>query len=68
MNGMLEAGYHGVPMICVPFFADQFDNAVTTKHFGVGEVLLKEQMTKENLANAINTVLNNSRLVDSYTY
>ena len=64
---MLEAGYHGVPMICVPFFADQFDNCVTAKHVGMGEVLYKEQMTEENLANAINTVLSNSRLVDSYT-
>ena len=61
---MLEAGYHGVPMICVPFFGDQFDNCVTAKHVGMGEVLYKEQMTEENLANAINTVLNNSRLVE----
>ena len=28
MNGILEAAYHGVPMICVPFSGDQFDNAV----------------------------------------
>ena len=58
---MLEAGYHGVPMICVPFFGDQFDNAVAAKHFGIAEILMKETITKESLAKAINTVLNNCR-------
>lgn len=61
MNGMLEASYHGVPMICVPFFGDQFDNSVAAKHFGVAEILYKEQITENNLVNAINTVLHNSR-------
>ena len=61
MNGMLEAGYHGVPMICVPFFGDQFENSVAAKHFGVAEILYQEQITENNLVNAINTVLHNSR-------
>ena len=51
MNGMLEAGYHGVPIICVPFFADRFDNAVIAKHVGMWEALQQELMTEENLAN-----------------
>ena len=67
MNGMMEAGYHGVPMICVPFFGDQFDNAVAAKHFGLAEIVYKESITEENLAKAINTVLNNSRSVNSNT-
>ena len=61
MNGMLEAGYHGVPMICVPFFGDQFDNSVAAKHFGMAEILYKEKITKDNLINAINTTLTNPR-------
>ena len=65
MNGMMEAGYHGVPMICVPFFGDQFDNAVAAKHLGLAEIVYKESITEENLAKAINTVLNNSRSVNS---
>lgn len=63
----MEAGYHGVPMICVPFFGDQFDNAVAAKHFGLAEIVYKESITEENLAKAINTVLNNSRSVNSNT-
>ena len=61
MNGMLEAAYHGVPMICVPFFADQFDNSVAAKHFGMAEILHKESITEESLVTLISTVLNNSR-------
>lgn len=63
MNGMLQAAYHGVPMICVPFFGDQFDNSIAAKHFGMAETLYKESITKETLVNAINTVLNNARFV-----
>ena len=63
MNGMLQAGFHGVPMICVPFFGDQFDNSIAAKHFGMAEILYKESITKETLVNAINTVLNNARFV-----
>ncbi|CAH3034095.1 unnamed protein product, partial [Pocillopora meandrina] len=59
MNGMLEAAYHGVPMICVPFFADQFDNSVAAKHFGMAEILHKESITEESLVTLISTVLNN---------
>ena len=54
-------------MICVPFFGDQFDNAVAAKHLGVAEIVYKESITEENLAKAINTVLNNSRSVNSNT-
>ena len=61
MNGMLEAAYHGVPMICVPFFADQFDNSVAAKYFGMAEILHKESITEESLVTLISTVLNNSR-------
>lgn len=37
LNGILESTYHGVPMICSPFFGDQFDNARIAKHAGFGE-------------------------------
>ncbi|PFX22678.1 2-hydroxyacylsphingosine 1-beta-galactosyltransferase [Stylophora pistillata] len=65
MNGMLEAAYHGVPMICVPFFGDQFDNSAAVKHFGMGEFLYKESITEESLGNLIQTVLNNPSYRDN---
>ena len=61
MNGMLEAAYHGVPMICVPFFGDQFDNSVAAKHFGMAEFLYKESITERSLLKLINAVLNKPR-------
>lgn len=62
MNGMLEAGYHGIPVIFMPlYFGDQFDNSVTAKHIGIGEVLFPDTITKETLVKTINMVINNQR-------
>lgn len=61
MNGLLQAGYHGVPMICIPFFGDQFDNSIAAKYFGMAEILYKGAITTESLLNAISTVINNAR-------
>ena len=61
MNGLLQAGYHGVPMICIPFFGDQFDNSIAAKYFGMAEILYKESITTESLLDAITTVINNAR-------
>ncbi|KAL9988931.1 hypothetical protein ACROYT_G003427 [Oculina patagonica] len=65
MNGLLQAAYHGVPMICVPFFGDQFDNSIAAKHFGMAEILYTESITQETLVDAINTVLNNASYRES---
>ena len=63
MNGMLEASYHGVPMICVPFFGDQFDNAVMAERVGIGKILYQDLITEERLIKTVNSVLNNERYV-----
>lgn len=65
MNGLLQAGYHGVPMICIPFFGDQFDNSIAAKYFGMAEILYKEAITTESLLNAISTVINNASYRES---
>ena len=61
MNGMLESTYHGVPMICSPFFGDQFDNARIAKHAGFGEVVDLDTTSAEDFVSLIHKVLNQPR-------
>ena len=61
LNGIFEAIYHAVPMVCSPFFGDQFDNAQAAKHVGVAEVLQIRKATVDELVRVIQTVLTNPR-------
>ena len=66
LNGILESIYHGVPMICSPFFGDQFDNAQAARDAGFAEVLQLGKATAEQLVSVINTVLTDPRLVKTF--
>ena len=61
LNGMLESTYHGVPMICSPFFGDQFDNARIAKHAGFGEVVDLDTTSAEDFVSLIHKVLTQPR-------
>ena len=61
INGILESTYHGVPMICSPFFGDQFDNAHMAKQAGFGEAINLAATSSEELASLIRKVLSQPR-------
>ena len=61
LNGMMESTYHGVPMICSPFFGDQFFNAKTAKQAGFAEELDLETTSAEEFASLIGKVLTQPR-------
>ena len=63
LNGMFESIYHGVPMICSPFFGDQFDNSQAAKRAGFAESLNLGEVTSEELVSVIQTVLTVPRWV-----
>jgi len=63
-GSLVEAAFHGVPMIGIPIFADQLGNVnemVVGKSFGVAVDI--ETLTMESFKNAIIEVLTN----DTYT-
>ena len=36
INSLLEAAYHGVPVVMLPLMADQLDNAMRAEELGMG--------------------------------
>jgi len=61
LNGILETTYHAVPIICSPFFGDQFDNAHMAKRTRFGDVVDLEDTSSEEFVNLIRKVLGQSR-------
>uniref|UniRef100_A0A183BZ58 glucuronosyltransferase n=1 Tax=Globodera pallida TaxID=36090 RepID=A0A183BZ58_GLOPA len=43
MNSVLESTYYGVPMVCVPFFGDQYYNSESLARQKIGLVVDREQ-------------------------
>ncbi|VDN22456.1 unnamed protein product [Gongylonema pulchrum] len=56
--GMLEAAVHAVPLVVIPFFADQFRNAKAAEHLGIAISLQKYEMNYQHLKYALEEVLN----------
>ncbi|PSN57998.1 hypothetical protein C0J52_08095 [Blattella germanica] len=63
-SGMLstqEAVYHGVPVVGMPFLADQYYNIFKLKTHGLGEHLSYLTLSKESILRALHKVLDNPR-------
>jgi UDP:flavonoid glycosyltransferase YjiC (YdhE family) len=56
-NTVLAALSLGVPMVILPFFADQFQNAARCETLGVAQVIPGREMTPDRLRTAVRTVL-----------
>ncbi|XP_066287580.1 UDP-glucuronosyltransferase 2C1-like [Branchiostoma lanceolatum] len=56
-NGMFEALYHGVPMVCTPLGGDQHGNAARAVYRGLGVLLDFNTFTTETLYQAIMQVV-----------
>ena len=56
INSLLEAAYHGVPIVTLPLMADQLDNAMRAEELGMGVTLCPPQggnLTEEEVYLAV---------------
>ena len=60
-HGIYEGICNGVPMVMLPLFGDQMDNAKRMETRGAGVTLNVLEMTSEDLANALKAVINDKR-------
>ncbi|XP_048664726.1 UDP-glucuronosyltransferase 1-2 isoform X3 [Marmota marmota marmota] len=57
-HGVYEGICNGVPMVMMPLFGDQMDNAKRMETRGAGVTLNVLEMTSDDLANALKAVIN----------
>lgn len=59
MASTFEGMARGVPMLCIPVFADQHRNSHKLQALGIARVLSIEQVTEEKLSTLIHEILEN---------
>ena len=64
-NSQMEALYHGVPMVCIPFFGDQPFNSARAQYKGYAIRFNIGKGSSKELAAAINEVWNNATYRDT---
>ncbi|KHJ89459.1 glycosyltransferase family 28 protein [Oesophagostomum dentatum] len=68
MNSMLEAMFHGVPMVVIPLFGDQQLNSRNIQRRGIGTLVERNKLNKKTLTAAIKKTLNNKKISREATF
>lgn len=59
--GTQEGVYHGVPMLFIPIYSDQFRNAMRCVHAGYAEMVRFQHLTTDTLREKVNLMLSNDK-------
>lgn len=59
LSSVLEAKYHAVPILAIPLFAEQFENANLVVEEGWGIIISYADVTADSLSAAVNEILSN---------
>lgn len=59
--GTQEGVYHGVPMLFIPIYSDQFRNAMRCVHAGYAEIVRFRELTVELLTEKVNLMLGSNQ-------
>lgn len=65
MNSISEALVHGVPMVVIPFIADQPTNARRIRELGLGKKLDYRLISSELLRNTVLSVMKDENILDN---
>ena len=61
INSLMEAAYHGVPVLGFPFGLDQHNNAALVRAKDIGESLLLSDFTTEQLTDGIIRIISDAK-------
>ncbi|XP_028269777.1 UDP-glucuronosyltransferase 3A1-like [Parambassis ranga] len=64
-NSLLQAVYHAVPVLGIPLFGDQFDNAVRAETKGLGLTISPTNITGGLLSSTIQTIIHDTKFKSS---
>lgn len=60
IHSAMEAGYHGVPVVMMPGFSDQFQNVLLMQEKGLGRVIDMDNLNSDVIVEAVNAVLDDT--------
>ncbi|XP_046585156.1 2-hydroxyacylsphingosine 1-beta-galactosyltransferase-like [Haliotis rubra] len=65
ISGVMEAIYHGIPMVAIPIFGDQFDIVARIVAKGMGLRIDVTNITKASILSSVQQVLGDRRFYDT---
>jgi glucuronosyltransferase len=57
LNGIQESLYNAIPVLCVPYGADQYDLAHRLVHWKTGSYIYPDDITSDKITSVVNTML-----------